>query len=87
MWKRPVAAALIVVVAALGAVVVLAWGLFLAGTGMDMSVPRTGEQTADAGSLGRLLARRPAWEVPVIAASALLQGMFFYLYVHSYPIN
>ena len=57
----------IVVVAALGAVVVLAWGLLLAGTGMDMSVPRAGEQTADAGSLGRLLALWLMWVVMMVA--------------------
>jgi predicted metal-binding membrane protein len=51
----------IVAVAALGAVVVLAWGLLLAGTGMDMPDARAGEHTADAGSLGRFLAVLLMW--------------------------
>jgi len=57
----------IVVVAALGAVVVLAWGLLLAGTGMDMPDARAGEHTADAGSLGRFLAVLIMWAVMMVA--------------------
>ncbi len=57
----------IVVVAALGAVVVLAWGLLLAGTGMDMPDARGGEQTADAGSLGRFFALWLMWAVMMVA--------------------
>ncbi|MEW6248320.1 MAG: DUF2182 domain-containing protein [Nitrospirota bacterium] len=57
----------IVVVAALGAVVVLAWGLLLAGTGMDMPAARAGEQRADAGSLGRFLALWLMWAVMMVA--------------------
>jgi predicted metal-binding membrane protein len=57
----------IVVVAALGAVVVLAWGLLLAGTGMDMPDARAGEHTADAGSLGRFLAVLLMWAVMMVA--------------------
>ena len=49
--------------AALGAVVVLAWGLLLAGTGMDMPDARPGEHTVDAGSLGRFLAVLLMWAV------------------------
>lgn len=30
---------------------------------------------------------RPQWRMPVVLALALLQGMFLYLHVHSYPIN
>ena len=57
----------IIVVAALGAVVVLAWGLLLAGTAMDMPDARAGEHTADAGSLGRFLALWLMWAVMMVA--------------------
>ena len=57
----------IVVVAALGAVVVLAWALLLAGSGMNMTDARAGEQTADAGSLGRFLAVLLMWAVMMVA--------------------
>jgi predicted metal-binding membrane protein len=57
----------IVVVAALGAVVVLAWGLLLAGIGMEMPDARAGEHTADAGSLGRFLAVLLMWAVMMVA--------------------
>lgn len=53
--------------AALGAVVVLAWGLLLAGTGMDMLDVRGGEHTADAGSLGTFLAVLLMWAVMMVA--------------------
>jgi predicted metal-binding membrane protein len=56
-----------VVVAALGAVVVLAWGLLLAGAGMDMPDVRAGDHTADAGSLGRFLAVLLMWAVMMVA--------------------
>jgi predicted metal-binding membrane protein len=57
----------IVVVAALGAVVVIAWGLLLAGTGMDMPGARASEHTVDAGSLGRFLAVLLMWAVMMVA--------------------
>ena len=57
----------IVVVAALGAVVVLAWGFLLAGTGMEMPDARAGEHTAGAGSLGRLLAVLLMWAMMMVA--------------------
>jgi predicted metal-binding membrane protein len=57
----------IVVVAALGAVVVLAWGLLLAGPGMDMPDARAGEHTADVGSLGKFLALLLMWTVMMVA--------------------
>ena len=53
--------------AALGAVVVLAWGLLLAGTGMDMPGARASEHPADAGSLGRFLAVLLMWAVMMVA--------------------
>ncbi len=37
--------------------------------------------------LGVLLARRPGLETPVCVGFALLQGLFLYLFSHSYPIN
>jgi predicted metal-binding membrane protein len=57
----------VVVVAGLGAVVVLAWGLLLAGTGMDMPDARAGEHTAAAGSVGRFLAVLLMWAVMMVA--------------------
>jgi predicted metal-binding membrane protein len=57
----------IVVVAALGAVVVLAWGLLLAGTGMEVPDARAGEHPADARSLGRFLAVLLMWAVMMVA--------------------
>jgi predicted metal-binding membrane protein len=57
----------LVVVAALGAVVVLAWGFLLAGTGMEMPDARAGEHTTDAGSRGRLLPVLLMWAVMMVA--------------------
>ena len=36
--------------------------------------------------LGAWLARRPAWQGPLIALAALFQGLFFYLFIHQFPI-
>jgi hypothetical protein len=36
--------------------------------------------------LGAWLARRPAWQGPIMAGLALFQGLFFYLFVHMYAI-
>jgi predicted metal-binding membrane protein len=57
----------LVVVAALGAVAVLAWGFLLAGTGMEMPDARAGEHTTDAGSRGRLLPVLLMWAVMMVA--------------------
>jgi predicted metal-binding membrane protein len=57
----------IVVVAALGAVVVLAWGLLLAGTGMDMPDPRASQHAAHTGALGRFLTVLIMWAVMMVA--------------------
>jgi Gpi18-like mannosyltransferase len=36
--------------------------------------------------LGSWLAQRPNWQGPVIGLLALFQGLFFYLFVHQFPI-
>jgi hypothetical protein len=37
--------------------------------------------------LGRWLSRHPSLEFPVLCGLAVIQGMFVYLFTHSYPIN
>ncbi len=37
--------------------------------------------------LGRWLSRHPSLELPVLCGFAVIQGMFVYLFTHSYPIN
>lgn len=37
--------------------------------------------------LGALLARRPAFAIPVLCGLAMVQGMFLFLYGHSHPIS
>jgi len=36
--------------------------------------------------LGAWLSRRRAWQVPVLVALAMFQGLFFYLFIEQYPI-
>jgi hypothetical protein len=36
--------------------------------------------------LGAFLARRPAWQAPALIFLALLQGLFFHLFIHNFPI-
>jgi hypothetical protein len=36
--------------------------------------------------LGAFISRRPAWQVPALTALALFQGLFFYLFIHNFPI-
>jgi len=57
----------IVVMAALGAVVVLAWGLLLAGTAVDMPHDGAAEHASHAGPLGRFLAVFVMWAVMMVA--------------------
>ena len=57
----------IVVVAALGAVVVLAWGFLLAGIGMEMPHAQADEHTAEARSPGRFMAVLLMWAVMMVA--------------------
>lgn len=56
-----------IVLAALAFVVVLAWWVLLAGTGLDMPVARAGEHSANADSLGRFLAVFLMWAVMMVA--------------------
>ena len=57
----------IVVVAALGVVIVLAWWLLLAGTGVHMPDAQGGEHAAHAGALGRFFAVLVMWAVMMVA--------------------
>jgi len=36
--------------------------------------------------LGVWLSKRPSWQAPIIALLAVLQGLFFFLFSHGYPI-
>lgn len=36
--------------------------------------------------LGAFVSRRPAWQLPLLLALALFQGLFFFLFIHNYPI-
>jgi predicted metal-binding membrane protein len=57
----------IVVMAALGVVVVLAWGLLLTRTGVDMPDDGMAEHAAHGGALGRFLAVFVMWAVMMVA--------------------
>lgn len=69
--------------AGLGAGLMLAlWSIGLMGLGRY-----TGSCWPAFLGLGTWLQRRPALQAPAICMLAMLQGMFVYLFTHSYPIN
>ena len=36
--------------------------------------------------LGAFVSRKPAWQAPLLIVLALFQGLFFYLFIHNFPI-
>jgi len=64
------------------ALMVLLWAIGLMGLGRY-----TGSCWAAFLPMAVWLERRPFLQLPTVSAFAVLQGMFLYLFVHSYPIN
>jgi len=64
------------------ALMVVLWAIGLMGLGRY-----TGSCWAAFLPLASWMERRPWLQFPVVSAFAVLQGMFIYLFVHSYPIN